>query len=232
MWGVVAAVSIGALGVAAGPPPLAAQELDRVDELVRDGRMAQAREAYLAWERGAERPSRAQRQRGLWLRALLTLDPAEAQTTLRRLAVEYPGGPFTDRALLRLGQAAELEGDVAAAEAYFQVLSRDYVDSPARDVAQAWLRAHAGTESGPVSGDLSVQLGAFSDASRARSLAQRAEAAGFQPRLVRVAGSGLVRVRVGRFDEEGAVERLRDRLREAGFESTLARDAGREIRVR
>ena len=46
---------------------------------------------------------RGDRQRGLWLRAILTVDPLMAGLDFQRLVLEYPGGAHSDEALLRLG---------------------------------------------------------------------------------------------------------------------------------
>ena len=120
--------------------PAAGQTLDQVDDLMREGRMEAAREALLEWEAGAARPDREARQRALWFRAVLTVDPVQAEPSLRRLTLEYPGGTFTDRALYRLGLAAALKDDPATAARHLRVLVRDYPGSPVRTRAREWLR--------------------------------------------------------------------------------------------
>jgi cell division protein FtsN len=77
-------------------------------------------------------------------------------------------------------------------------------------------------------GDYTVQLGAFSTRARALRLMERARRAGFEPRLVTVPGSTLLRVRVGRFTGASDALELRDRLRSGGFEAILRDDAARE----
>jgi cell division protein FtsN len=73
-----------------------------------------------------------------------------------------------------------------------------------------------------------VQLGAFASQSRARALQRRVQDAGFDARLARVPGSGLVRVRVGRFDAQADADALLTRLRGLGFAATVVLDANRE----
>lgn len=217
--------------------PAAGQSLDRVDELTRAGAVAEAREELLAWWAGpGERAPRDQRQRGIWLRGVLTLDASQARLDYTRLVVEYPGGAFTDQALLRLAGMARAAGDLAAARRHYEVLARDYPSSSARTEALAWLEAHpasgasaapAGAAAAPTGG-FSVQLGAFSERARADELAARLREAGFEPRIVVVEGSELVRVRAGRFPDAQGATRAYDRARAAGFDAMVVTDAARE----
>ena len=231
--------------------PLGAQTLEDVDRHLRDGRMQEARTALLAWEQAVDRPGRIERQRGLWLKGLLTLDPDQAASSYMRLVVEYPSGPFTDRALLRLGMAADLRGDARDAAEHYSRLARDHPSSPLGDEARAWLRAHpearaevegnaeggegpsgnrGDSPDGPTGavGVFAVQLGAFSAPDGARALADRARDAGFDVRTVRLSGDPFYRVRVGRFQERADAEELRDRVRAAGFDATLSANAHQE----
>lgn len=226
-----------ACGIAVVAPvaPVAAQSLDWVEERTAAGELAEARETLMAWWDGPRaQAAPAERQRGLWLRGLLTLDPSQAELDYLRLVVEHPGGPFTDRALLRLARLADLRGHQDAAMRYYEVLARDYPRSSARDEARAWLsrprddRPAARTDEGPAEGDHAVQLGAFTERPRADALARRLRAAGRTPRIVTVGGFGLIRVRVGRFETEEDALRLRDELRAAGFEAMTVSDAARE----
>lgn len=246
----------------------AGQTLDQVDDYLQDGRLQDARSALLVWESSTPNPSRADRQRGLWLRGLLTLDPEEASSSYARLLVEYPGGPFTDRALLRLALAADLRGDPDEAAIHYAQLARDHPTSPLQDRAERWLRDHpeaaegagaprvesgVATTSGEtprssdrggdgsvvdsprgpegvdeISAGYTVQLGAFSDRRWAEDLASQLQAAGFQPRVVRVRDDALVRVRIGRFETRAEAVATRDRVRAAGFEAALSTDPRRE----
>jgi hypothetical protein len=212
----------------AGPGPAAAQVLDRVETLIADGDVVQAREQLLAWWDGPRAgAAREEVQRGLWLRGLLNLDPSQATLDYTRLTVEYPGGPFTDRALHRLAGVARARGDLAEARRHYAVLARDYPSSPLRLEARAWLDAHPADGGG----SFAVQAGAFSDRSRADDLAARLREAGFEPRLVVVEGSDLVRVRLGRFMDAAGATRVHDALVGAGFEAMVVGDAGREVGV-
>ena len=124
---------------AARPPGLSAQEtdLDRVDAFLAQGRFSSAREVLQEWYGEAEgSASREERQRGLWLRAVLTVDPEMAAIDLRRLVVRYPGGPYSDRALFRLAQGARALSEEIRALEYVEDLLRDYPESALRDRAE------------------------------------------------------------------------------------------------
>jgi cell division septation protein DedD len=121
--------------------PIAAQGLDRAEELVRLGRAEDARTVLLEWwEADREAASPRDLQRGLWLRARLTPDPLVAELDFQRLVVLYPSSPFAPQALLRLAQSAHAHGDGAAAERHVAAIVRDYPASPVRAEAEAWLR--------------------------------------------------------------------------------------------
>ena len=57
------------------------------------------------------------------------MDPAQAQLDYRRLVIEYPGGPYSDQALLRIAQAEFAAGDSAAAARDVQRIGREYPGS-------------------------------------------------------------------------------------------------------
>lgn len=228
---------------AVGPGQVTAQQaLQSVTALVSQGRSDQARRALIEWwDEQWPGASRRDKQRGLWMRARLTVDPALAALDYQRLVVEYPGGPYSDRALYRLAQAAEARRDARGAARHFETLAVDYPVSRHAATATEWLGRNpaavaalrsaevAAIEEAPVgSGGYAVQLGAFSDATGARRVADRAEAEGFSVRMVRVPGSTLVRVRVGRFEnQEDALELMR-RVKAGGFEVALVTDAAQE----
>lgn len=158
--------------------PVAAQtELEQVEQLTRLGRTETARATLMAWWED-ERPdaSRRDRQRALWLRGRLTVDPVQAELDFRRLIVLYPSGPFTADALFRLAQAAWAMGDEAAARGYVDTLVRDHRRSDAREDAEAWL-ADAGPL--PPAGDVPTRVADASDppppARPADTLADRRE---------------------------------------------------------
>jgi cell division septation protein DedD len=132
-----------------GGAQLAAQSLDRVEELSRLGRTEEAR-AMLGewWEEARDAASQRDLQRGLWLRGRLTVDPNLAELDYQRLVVLYPSSPYAPQALLRLAQSAFANGDGAAADRHVATIVRDYPTSPARTEAEAWRRA-AGTPPPP-----------------------------------------------------------------------------------
>ncbi len=232
--------------------PQAAETLDGVEELVRAGRSEEARQELLRWwNREYGDASRRDVQRGLWLRAQLTVDPRQASLDYRRLVVEYPGGPYADLALLRLAQSAFALGDSAAAREHVTRLQRDYPAGSATREAEAWWaepgplppRAAPGRQAAapapppdadrePEGGSdlageprFAVQLGAFSVREGAESVHREAMGAGFSARIVRIGSDGLFRVRVGMFRSSDAAAEILLRLRELGFSAALARDA-------
>jgi cell division septation protein DedD len=257
-WLGVALLASG-LSASAATGPAAAQRtaaaapdtvtLDRVEDLVQAGRTEDARAVLLTWwSRVLPKASRRDVQRGLWLRARLTVDPSQAALDYQRLVVEYPGGPYSAQALFRLAQAAWESGDSAGAARDVAHLARDYPGSRVRGDADAWLAAagppppppavttkdSAVAEAPPaqVGGRYAVQLGAFSSEARARSMQHRAEGAGFEARVVRVPGSRLLHVRVGRYDSSSAAADVSKRLEGLGFTAALVTDADREEPIR
>lgn len=242
----LAATSPGTGLEAQDDPTLAA-----VDRLMAEGKILEARDSLAGWLDLHElSASRADQQKAIWFRALLTVDPAMAVVDLRRLILEFPGGAYTGEAILRLGLAAEARGDMEEARSSFESLVRAYPPGPLRSRAEGWIRAHgmdlppsraeagsrasresrraAGVRDPEVGWEHSVQLGAFSSLDRALSLAAVLREAGFSPRLVRVPGPDLTRVRVGRFQTRESAEDQARVLREAGFEVTLVSDAALE----
>lgn len=118
--------------------------LDEVDGHANEGRVAEARGTLETWwERDRAGASRAELQRALWLRGILTLDPALAAIDYQRLVTEFPGGPYSDRALLRLAQAAHVGEDIPRATDHYRHLVRDYPGSVHRADAEAWLSRFA-----------------------------------------------------------------------------------------
>ncbi len=126
----------------ASPCWLPAQErsLVQVEQLASTGRAEEARAMLLEWW-GTDRSNASRRnlQLGLWLRGRLTVDPGQAARDFRRLVIEYPGGPYADRALFRLAQAAHAQGDRERARTYMASLTRDHPGSPVREQAEAWM---------------------------------------------------------------------------------------------
>lgn len=133
------------LGAASLGVPLQGQEgLDAADALASAGRTEEARAILESWWED-DRPTagRRDRQRALWLRAVLTVDPSMAGLDFQRLVLRYPGGPYSDDALTRLGLISTAEDDLVRAAGFFRTLVRDYPRSPERRSARAWLSENA-----------------------------------------------------------------------------------------
>ncbi len=234
-----------------------------VDSLASAGRADEAREALESWwEDQRVGAGRRDRQRGLWLRGILTVDPRMAGLDFQRLVLEYPGGSHSDEALLRLGLISADTEDILRAAGYFRTLVTDYPRSPQRRRAQEWLaenlvaieeaeleaEAEAEAETAvagarepeldpPVPAETestryAVQVGAFESEERASSLLSSVNASGFRARIVRVTGSTLVRVRIGAFLDRSGAVELMDRVRRRGHEATIAVDVAEEELIR
>lgn len=254
------AIFLLAVAALLAPQPGAGQSaLQRAEDFASHAQADSARAVLeFWWEAEWLDASRQERQRGLWLRARLTVDPFMAELDYQRLVEGFPGGLYSDQALSRLALLAVSAGDPLRAAGYFEELASEYPNSARRDAAQEWLRdnerevrrardladadrvvvAPRSEPEAPVvpvpqpAGDFAVQLGAFSDEARAQALADRLQAAGYEARLVRVPTSQLVRVRTGHFSERDAAVRIMLEVRVAGFEATLVSDASREEDVR
>ena len=234
--------------------PVSSQEgpsLTEVEALMSRGRIMEARETLENWwTTRFSMASRTERQRSIWLRGKLTVDPSMAELDFRRLVLEFPGGPYSDDALFRLGLYDDLLGDLRGAQSSFEALLRDYSSSPRISEAEGWLRSHAreiaalpSAPSPPVTepdvevtgrtevGEFSIQLGAFRSLDRARALADQLREDGLQPRMVRTSGNELARVRIGRFTTRERAEALARELERQGYDVTLVTDAGSEERV-
>lgn len=223
----------------AAPAALLAQTLERVDSLTREGLTAEAREVVAGWwERESGAASRRDMQRALWLRALVTPDPDEAARDYRRLVVEYPGGPWSDRALLRLGQAAEARGAWREAAASMASIVRDYPGSTAQDEARQWLeRNRARVESAPSDPPPSRRAeSAPEDAPPRRAEAVREESPPPQrsaPAAPAASPSGPYAVQLGAFSTAERARVLLERARRAGLEARLVELPGSALaRVR
>lgn len=238
------------LAVGLLPADAAGQELTRVEQLAAEGRTADARDSLLAWwETEWEDASRSEREHGLWLRGVLTLDPAAASGMYRRIVVEYPAGAHARGALARLGQLSAAMGDTLAAARWLSVLERDYPGSAEGVTTATWLSGELPEQDddapSPVSpapspvppesdevratGNWTVQLGAFSSEASARQVADEVRAAGFDVRVVLVEGSDLWRIRSGRFVEDDEARPLAARMVEAGFQAAVIPGANDEI---
>ena len=233
--GLITVVALGGTPAAAQEPPT----LDRVEELSRLGRTEEARVLVREWWRTlGPKASRRDTQRGLWLRGQLTSDAAQAVLDYNRLVVEYPGGPWSVMALLRLAQASYAAGDSAAAAAHVERLLLEYPASPVRSEAEAWLAT-----AGPVPRAAGAAAGA-APVGRAESVGGRADSAAVRepsqaPRAPAAAdvaagtGTGDFTIQLGAFSTVTRAASLLKQLGDAGFEGRLARVPGSDlVRVR
>ncbi|NNF12395.1 MAG: hypothetical protein HKN72_04195 [Gemmatimonadetes bacterium] len=250
----VAAAFLAGLVVMLAIPAAAQSPLEQVERLTRMGRTEEARaELSEWWEGDRSRASRRDLQRGLWLRGRLTVDPVQAELDFQRLAVLYPSGDFTADAILRLAQAAWAMGDEEAARRHLETLERDYPRSEALEQGRAWMadpgplpaaeqrarqpsavtpRTPAPTPPAEATerrataqgGSYSVQLGAFAELERARTLYDSVGAEGVEARIVQVEGSNFTHVRVGSFAQRASAVELLDELTRMGISAALVRD--------
>lgn len=225
---------------------LSGQTLEDIDRRIVDGRTAEARELLLDWwDAGWDDAPRADRERALWLRGRLTLDPGEAASSFRRMVTEFPVGRWTDGALYRLGSLSAASGDTVSATRWFAILQRDFPRTTPAASAAAWLAGERAsfdrvrpapsspTPSPPpatsaATGDWTIQLGAFAARGRAIGFAEDVRAAGFSSRVVQLEDSALWRVRVGRFADDDDARALYDRIRDAGFDAAIVPGARQE----
>jgi hypothetical protein len=143
-----------ALSCLINPASLSGQDLEvdlvGVEQRMAEGRFESARSGLQAWLETTE-PSASweERQRGIWLRALLTIDTQMAERDLRRLVIEYPGGPYSGRALLRLVRGAQARSDASRALSYLGTLLSDYPQSALQAEARLLYNQIAGAGQSP-----------------------------------------------------------------------------------
>jgi hypothetical protein len=194
--------------------------LDRVDALVVSGRADDARAALTQWWAvGGRGPMvgarRAELQRGLWLRGVLTVDPAQAALDFQRLVVEFPGGAWTDQALLRLARIADARGERTRAREQLTALLRDYPASAHRAEAERMLAA---VEAGaPPPSATAVTSAARARARPAADTAADAAATS----AAAPAPTGGWTVQIGAFANPVRARALRDELVAAGIDARL-----------
>ncbi|HEX6939739.1 MAG TPA: SPOR domain-containing protein [Longimicrobiales bacterium] len=178
---------------------------------------------------------------------LATGDIARAALYLKRLVDDYPTSPLRPIGQLWLVRTLRIDGATAAACTHARagttdaaiaallrreeamVCPRLAAGSAAGDGATSPDRAPRADAAAPTpAGRFAVQSGAFRQTRGAHDLADRLRRAGYEPRLVYVPGSSLLRVRLGRFANAAAANALAARLRAAGFAAVVVRDANRE----
>ena len=227
--GLLSAVIL-AVGVAV---PVGAQEsLATVDSLALAGRADEARTALDSWwlnERAGS--NRRDRQHGLWLRAILTVDPNMAGLDFQRLVLEYPGGSYSDEAMLRLGLISAGAGDLPRAAGYFRTLVTDYPRSPRRRQAEEWLSDHL------VEVEEAEAAAREAEALAPRSADAAAAAAVQEPEADSPSGAETVSLRyavqVGAFESEERARDLLAAVNASGFRARIVRvPASPLVRVR
>lgn len=281
------ASALTATATAAQVPEADAEAARDADALARiaswtDGaHLDSARVALSAWrERRAASARASHRATADVLAARLETDGIAAQHAWVGVALAHPFGSNAALALLRVGQAAVLQGDTAAARVYLTRLVDDFPGGEHAPEARLWLArgeflagrpasaceiARAGLAAGaaaevqrllrlheeractavaqdrpigrpagddaaavPADARFAVQSGAFRGRAGADRLVARLRRDDFEPRLVRVAGSALMRVRVGGFADVAEARQLRERVRAAGYDAVVVSDVGDE----
>jgi cell division septation protein DedD len=212
-----------AVGIAV---PVGAQEsLDVVDSLASAGRADEARAALESWwENQRVESDRRDRQRGLWLRGILTVDPRMAGLDFQRLVLEYPGGPHSDEALLRLGLISAAAGEVPRAARYFRTLVTDYPRSLQRRRAQEWLAENlVAIEEAELAAELELEAQAELAPRAADAEIREPEPA---PSISVESLSTRYAVQVGAFESEERARILLVSVNASGFRARMVRVTG------
>lgn len=210
--------------------------LNRAQARMDEGRIREARlELMQWWDFHIVNGPDGELQRALWLRGLLTVDPQIAEVDFRRLSLEFPHGPYTGQARLRLAQAAFAQGDRETARDLYVALERDFPNTGLRLAARAWLDRYApGTvrereaPPTPIPSDtvtmpasvVAVELGSFRDLRVARELLARAVSAGLATRVAQMT-DGSHSVRMGRYRSPDEAAEVRARAQALGFPARL-----------
>ena len=216
-----------AVGVAV---PVGAQEsLDVVDSLALAGRADEARTVLESWWQSQRvRSSRRDRQRGLWLRAILTVDPRMAGLDFQRLVLEYPGGLHSDEAMLRLGLISAAAEDLPRAAGYFRTLVTDYPRSPQRRQAEEWLSEHVWAVEEAEAAAREAEAAVREEEAEVREAAADADAREpdvDSPDRAESATPGYA-VQVGAFESEERARSLVAAVNASGFRARMVRITG------
>ncbi|HEX7050619.1 MAG TPA: SPOR domain-containing protein [Longimicrobiales bacterium] len=174
---------------------------------------------------------------------LATGEVSRAIGYLSRLASDYPGNAHRATGFLWLARAQRAAGNPAAACAAanhgLRLASREpdllallRTEKDATCTAAATDTMPPATGAPAPLGPFTVQTGAFREPGGAHALAERLRQAGYEPRLVYIPGSRLLRVRVGRFSDANAAEEQAARLHAAGFAAIVVADAAKERATR
>lgn len=134
-----------AIALLAGAAAAHAQDgrLERVHNLIATGRLTEARNTLVQWERdNAASSSTAtsdDRARALYLAGVLSTDAQAAEDAFIGVVLSYPSAPVAPEALLRLGQGLYTAGENDRAITYLERLRSDYPRSPHRETGMLWL---------------------------------------------------------------------------------------------
>lgn len=221
------------------------QVLESAERALEEGRFDEARERVEAWWAGGETGrDRLSVQQALWLRARLTVDAEAAELLYRRIVVEFPGGAWSDQALLRLASGAQARGEFEPAQRYLQILVRDYPSSPFRVEARADLARleaqvarpadaparPASASAAPAAPRVESAPGAGSaTAAAAGASGNAAQSTAGPPRAV----EGAFTLQFGAFGEPAGARGLAAELRVAGLDARVVQVEGSPLyRVR
>ncbi|MBI4545020.1 MAG: SPOR domain-containing protein [Gemmatimonadetes bacterium] len=163
-------------------------------------------------------------------------DTSRGLAYLERLAADYPQSPSRAAGLLWLARAyaAGRQGEEAC-RAAARGLAAPSSDADLVTMLRAEERRHClavrpapAPPARAAAARYAVQAGAFRARAGAEKIASELRSAGFEPRIVYVAGSELIRVRVGRFGSRADADALARRINAAGLEGFVVADAGAE----
>lgn len=229
-----------------------------VEEHLAQGDYAGARAALEAWRQNASGSPASERRRAALLEARLERDGTAAQHAYLAAALSQPFAPEAATALLRVGQAALLQGDTTTARTHLRRFIDDFPASERRAEGFLWLartaaargnraiaceHARGGIAAGP-SPDVLPLLrrqeqrscgeaahGAWNvDPSASSGAAPRTDTAQeAEPRT----DARRFSVQAGAFRAADGARALADRLRAAGFDARIATVPGSRLhRVR
>lgn len=228
---------------AQGGAVVASAGLTRIEALIAEGDFAAARnELSEWWAENSRDASRDDLQKGYWLRGKVTTDARQASIDFRRLVVEFPGGPYSDMALLRLALLAQAQGEFDSAVGYFQELLRDYPSSPLRSDAENWLNSQGmpldrqppdppeESTDDPAGGDSAT---ADSPSEAAGTEASEPSSDTASPPTAEFPPDANVSIQLGAFQSVERATILRGQIEGAGFRARLVRVPGSDlVRVR
>ncbi len=233
-----------ALALALPGTAVAQRTLEDVEALIQVGRYEEARAAIDAWWERPGNPDAAAVVRGHMLRARLTLDPAEAEADYLAIVLGHPANPAAAEALLRLGQALLLRGEVHRAQGYLQRLVADYPGSPRHGPGTLWLaRSYNASDRHQAACRIArrgiaetsdpnlAALLRLEEAASCRLTAEAPEAAPETPEPApdtpepteEAEPAGNFAVQAGAFRQQEGAEALAERLRQAGHRPRLVR---------